>query len=642
MDEHTCAGLSSLEASQRQEAGLGNEMPKNRDGGLWVILRRNLLTLFNLLNLVMALALIAVGSYRNLLFLGVVVSNALIGTIQEVRAKRTHDRLVLLSEGKISVLRDGREEQLPASQLVQDDVVILRRGDQVPADAVALEGTALLDESLLTGESRSIEKTAGETLYAGSFVKSGRTVARLTAVGAESYAGKLQLSARKVKQGSSRLMRDLQQLIRVVTVILLPVGALLFWKQYSVLQLPLADSVTKTVASVLGMIPEGLMLLTSVALAAGVVTLGRKDTLVNELYGIETLARTDVICMDKTGTLTGGAMALEAVLPGEGVEEARVQECLRALLAALPSDSPTNAALAAALGTDSPHAALEVIPFSSERKWSAARFGDLGTVLMGAPERLLSGPWLEKAQAQAAEGLRVLAVMGGDRWPGPEEMHPEGLTPLALLTLSDALRPQVAETIAYFEKQDVRLMVLSGDSPVTVARVAADAGLPHAQEAIDLSAIQGEKDYGALSSQYTVFGRVSPEDKCGLVRALQQAGHSVAMIGDGVNDIPALKAADCSIAMAGGSDAASRVAQMTLMGGGFEAMPQILLEGRRVINNITRAASLFLVKNIFSLLLSLAMLLLPYAYPFAPIQLTFSRTFTVGSRPFVLALKPNR
>ncbi|MBE5793269.1 MAG: HAD family hydrolase [Clostridiales bacterium] len=635
-------GLSRSEAQERLRAGQGNEMPKSRDGGVGTILRRNLFTLFNLLNVLMAVALILVGSYRNLLFMGVVISNALIGTVQELRAKRTHDRLVLLGEGRVTVIREGQQELLPPSQLVLEDIVVLNRGDQVPADALVLEGSALLDESLLTGESASVEKLEGHQLYSGSFVKSGRVIARLTAVGANSYAGKLQLSARKVKHGKSRLMGDLQKLIRVVTVILLPVGILLFWKQYSVLKLGLADSVTKTVASVLGMIPEGLMLLTSVALAAGVVTLGRKDTLVNELYGIETLARTDVLCMDKTGTLTGGAMALEAICPVEGWQTVQVEERLRALLCALPSDSPTNEALADALGRESSHGALEVIPFSSERKWSAARFGALGTVVMGAPERLLSGALLVKAQQEAAKGLRVLAVMVGECWPDTEALMPDGLEAMALVTLSDALRPQVQETIRYFTEQDVRLLVISGDSPVTVARVAADAGLPDAEKAVDLSLIGGEKDYAALSREYTVFGRVSPEDKCGLVRALQKDGHSVAMIGDGVNDIPALKAADCSIAMAGGSDAASRVAQMTLMGGGFEAMPQILLEGRRVINNITRAASLFLVKNIFSLLLSLAMLALPFAYPFAPIQLTLISTLTVGFPSFVLALQPNR
>ncbi|MBR2924998.1 MAG: HAD-IC family P-type ATPase [Clostridia bacterium] len=635
-------GLSQRDVDERIRAGLSNEMPKTKDGGVGIILRRNLLTLFNLLNVLMALALILVGSYRNLLFMGVVISNALIGTVQEWRAKRTHDRLVLLSEGKVTAIRDGQRVQLASSRLVQDDVVILSRGDQVPADAKVLEGTASLDESLLTGESASVGKTTGDTLYSGSFVKSGRMVAQLTAVGAASYAGKLQLSARKVKHGKSRLMGDLQKLIRVVTVILLPVGALLFWKQYGVLRLSLEDSVTKTVASVLGMIPEGLMLLTSVALAAGVVTLGRKDTLVNELYGIETLARTDVICMDKTGTLTGGAMQLEEILPFEGWTEAQIRQRLYGLLSALPSDSPTNAALAEAIGAEDADRALEVIPFSSERKWSAARLATLGTVVMGAPERLCSGQWLDAAQAEAAKGLRVLAVLTGDGWPSPETEIPEDLQPMALVTLSDSLRPQVQETIRYFDGQDVRLLVISGDSPVTVARVAADAGLPDAEKAVDLSAIPGEKDYTALSRDYTVFGRVSPEDKCGLVRALQADGHSVAMIGDGVNDIPALKAADCSIAMAGGSDAASRVAQMTLMGGGFEAMPQILLEGRRVINNITRAAALFLVKNIFSLLLSLAMLALPFAYPFAPIQLTLISTLTVGFPSFVLALQPNK
>ncbi|MBE5801732.1 MAG: HAD family hydrolase [Clostridiales bacterium] len=634
-------GLSSAEAAQRMKAGKHNEMNRSKEGGVGTILRRNLLTLFNLLNMALAAALIAVGSYRNMLFLGVVVSNALIGTVQEWRAKRTHDRLTLLSESTIRVYRDGVITELPSRELVLDDVVCLSRGEQVPADGIVLEGSADVDESLLTGESVSVSKAAKDGLYAGSYLKSGSVKARLTAVGADSYAGRLQLAARKVKHEESRLMKELRWLIRWVSLLILPVGALLFWKQSGMESLPLAENVTKTVASVLGMIPEGLMLLTSVALAAGVVKLGRKQTLVNQLYGIETLARTDVICMDKTGTLTGGRMTMEEIIPIGEMDGDALQERLRAFFSALPSDSPTSVALAEAIGSESEYGALEVIPFSSERKWSAARFGSLGTVVLGAPERLLAGEILEVARGYAAEGLRVLAVLCGDGWQEAEGELPVRVVPAALITVSDALRPMVRDTVAYFQQQGVRLMVISGDSSVTVSRVAMDAGLPDGEKMIDLAAINAPKDYTQLSREYTVFGRVSPEDKRGLVQALKADGHSVAMIGDGVNDIPALKAADCSIAMAGGSDAASRVAQMTLMSGGFDALPDIVLEGRRVINNITRAASLFLVKNILSLILSLAMLILPYAYPFAPIQLTLVSTLTVGLPSFVLALQPS-
>lgn len=634
-------GLTQEEVRARREQGRTNTMPRRTEGGVADILRRNVLTLFNLLNLCLAGLLLWVGSHRDMLFLGVVLSNTLIGTIQELRAKRTHDRLQLLSEGRVRVMRDGVECRLSPQELVLDDVVLLSRGDQIPADATVLSGAGEADESLLTGESAPVSKAAGDTLYSGSFLVSGSVAARLTAVGTDSYAGQLQLSARRVKRAQSELMRDMRRIIRWVSVLIVPIGAAMFSRQYASVDLGLRDAVTGTVASMLGMIPEGLILLTSVSLAAGVVALGRRNALVNELFGIETLARTDVVCMDKTGTLTSGEMVLDRTLALNGVPPEEIAAYMAALLRASSDETPTVRALAEAFSAVSAPEIVQAVPFSSARKWSAAQAEGLGSVVLGAPERLLKGEALKQAQALAAQGLRVLALLCA---PAPlcGEALPEGLVPAALLCLRDALRPNVQKTVRYFGEQGVTLKVISGDSPLTVSHAAAAAGVPGADRMVDLSTIEGEKDYTALSRHYTIFGRVSPQDKQGLIEALRKDGHGVAMVGDGVNDIPALKAADCSIAMAGGSDAACRVAQITLLDADFDVMPRIVLEGRRVINNITRAASLFLVKNIFSLLLSVLLLIFPFAYPFAPIQLTLVSSLTIGIPSFVLALQPSR
>lgn len=634
-------GLTQEEVRARREQGRTNTMPRRTEGGVADILRRNVLTLFNLLNLCLAGLLLWVGSHRDMLFLGVVLSNTLIGAIQELRAKRTHDRLQLLSEGRVRVMRDGVECRLSPQELVLDDVVLLSRGDQVPADATVLSGAGEADESLLTGESAPVSKAAGDTLYSGSFLVSGSVAACLTAVGADSYAGQLQLSARRVKRAQSELMRDMRRIIRWVSVLIVPIGAAMFSRQYASVDLGLRDAVTGTVASMLGMIPEGLILLTSVSLAAGVVALGRRNALVNELFGIETLARTDVVCMDKTGTLTSGEMVLDRTLALNGVPPEEIAAYMAALLRASSDETPTVRALAEAFPASNAPEIAQAVPFSSARKWSAAQAEGLGSVVLGAPERLLKGEALKQAQALAAQGLRVLALLCA---PAPlcGEALPEGLVPAALLCLRDALRPNVQKTVRYFGEQGVTLKVISGDSPLTVSHAAAAAGVPGADRMVDLSTIEGEKDYTALSRHYTIFGRVSPQDKQGLIEALRKDGHGVAMVGDGVNDIPALKAADCSIAMAGGSDAACRVAQITLLDADFDVMPRIVLEGRRVINNITRAASLFLVKNIFSLILSVLLLIFPFAYPFAPIQLTLVSSLTIGIPSFVLALQPSR
>jgi cation-transporting ATPase E len=638
------AGLTTAEAQARAARGLGNHLPKSGEHGAAAIVRRNVFTLFNLLNIVLAGLLLWIGSYRNMLFMGVVVSNAVIGLVQELRAKRTHDRLLLLSEGRVRTLRDGAETALPPSALVAGDVVRLTRGDQAPADARVLAGEADVNESLLTGESEPITKRAGDSLLSGSYLTEGELTAELTQVGAKSFAGQLQLSARRVKRPESALMGALNRIIRVVSILLVPIGMALYLRQTAVLGLTVPDAVTKTVAATLGMIPEGLILLTSVALAVGVVRLGGRGALVNELYGIENLARVDVLCLDKTGTLTSGQMRVTGLVPLEDTADAEAVSALRALTAALRAEEgPTFAALRETYPPAEDVQPLATVPFGSGRKWSAAQVAGLGTLVLGAPERVAAGhpAVLEAARTHAAQGVRVLALCRAEA-PLAGKVLPEGLSPLALVLVGDTLRPDAKDTLAYFRAQGVQLKIISGDSALTVSRIAAEAGLDGAERAVDVSALGALPDYDALARDYAVFGRVSPEDKRQLVAALKRQGRTVAMVGDGVNDIPALKAADCSIAMAGGSEAAARVAQITLLNADFAVVPHIVLEGRRVINNITRASALFLVKNLFSFLLAALLLVLPLAYPFAPIQLTLVSTLTIGIPSFVLALQPNR
>ena len=635
------SGLTKEEVAQRVQKGQTNLTQTVPTKSVKRIIRDNICTLFNLINVILAALVIAVGSYKNVLFMGVILCNTAIGIFQEIRAKRTVDRLSLISAPKAHVLRDGALIQLPMEELVLDDIMMLEAGQQVGADCVLLEGNCEMDESLLTGESDPIHKAPGEELLSGSIVVSGKGYARINRVGKDSYAAKILGDVKYIKKPHSEIMVAINQILKVIGIGIIPVGLLLFGKSLFFTDANFSLAIVSTVAALIGMIPEGLILLTSVSLAAGVVALGRRNALVNELFGIETLARTDVVCMDKTGTLTSGEMFLDRTLPLGDATPEEIGTCMALLLHTGADETPTVRALSQAFAAADGAAVLQAVPFSSERKWSAAQAEGLGSVLLGAPERLLSGQALTQAQTLASEGLRVLALARSS-FPLSGETLPEGLIPLALLCLRDALRPNVQKTVRYFGEQGVALKVISGDNPLTVSHAAAAAGVPGADRMVDLSALSGSKDYAALSRSYTIFGRVSPQDKQGLIEALRKDGHGVAMAGDGVNDIPAPKAAACSIAMAGGSDAACRVAQITLLDADFDVMPRIVLEGRRVINNITRAASLFLVKNIFSLILSVLLLIFPFAYPFAPIQLTLVSSLTIGLPSFVLALQPSR
>ena len=637
-------GLSEAQVRARVEAGLTNQTSRAPGKTTAQILRGNLMTLFNLLNLVLAILLISVGSYKNALFMIVIILNAVIGTVQELRAKKTVEKLSVISAPTALAVRSGREVKLGVSELVLDDVMVLKSGMQICADGVVLEGEIEVNESLLTGESDPILKRPGDGLMSGSFVVSGRANARVDKVGDDNYAAQLTRDAQRLKKPNSELMKSLNALIRVISVVILPLGAALFIKSRFILHESLQDGVVSTVAAMVGMIPEGLILLTSVALAVGVIRLAQRKTLVQELYCMETLARVDVLCLDKTGTITEGSMEVQGIIPLAAPED-QVRTDMGILASALQDDNPTFAALRAAFPPIQGSAPLKVVPFSSARKWSGARFEKLGSLVLGAGEFVLGADYQSirgRVEECAQKGQRVLVLAQSDQDFQGEQGLPQGLKPLALLTLADKIRPEAAGTLRFFAEQDVDLRVISGDNPKTVAAVAGRAGLKDAQLCVDASTLKTEEQIRQAAARYKVFGRVTPEQKCKLVRALKAQGHVVAMTGDGVNDVPALKEADCSVAMASGSDAARQVAQLVLLDNNFASMPHVVLEGRRVINNIRRSASLFLTKTLFSFLLAIISLIFGAGYPFEPIQLTLFSTITIGIPSFFLALEPNR
>ena len=634
-------GLSEAEAERRMKNGQGNRATHEQGKSVGRILFENVFTFFNMLNLLLGVCLALVGSYRNMLFLGVVLSNTIIGTFQEIRAKNAVRRLELLHTVETCALREGREVRLPPEELVEGDIIILHAGDQIPADAIVLSGVGSADESLLTGESDAVPKHQDEWLLSGSYITEGRLTAQLVNVGDRSYLNQLTQTAKHIKRPKSVLMSDLNRLVHLISMVLLPVGILLMVKQYLILKLPLSVAVPRVVAALVGMIPEGLILLCSVALAVGVVRLGRQQMLVSEMYGIETLARIDTLCLDKTGTLTTGRMTVDGLLPVEA-EEAEIGRALSRFVGAFDDDSPTLRAIRAAYPPSAREEAA-LLPFSSKIKKSAAAFGDGQTLILGAPSFVLDDvtPYSELMSEHARRGLRVIALCEGDGGLRGAECPPVRRV-LGFVCLRDEIRDNARETLEYFASQQVNIKVISGDDQETVSRIAALAGVPGAEKCVDLHTLSSEEDIREAAEKYTVFGRVTPSQKQLLVQTLKARGHSVGMTGDGVNDIPALKAADCSIAIGSDASAARHVAQMTLLNGDFSVLPKAVAEGRRVIGNIRRTSTLFLVKTIYSILLSLLTLILPVRYPFQPIQLSLISSLTIGIPGFFLAMQPNK
>lgn len=691
-------GLTNEQVQERIAEGKVNvnENPNTRT--YKQIILENTLTFFNFLNIALLVLVLFVRSYKNSMFMGIILINTVIGIIQEIRAKKTIDKLAILTESKTVVLREGKKWSISTEKLVLDDLIFLKTGDQVPADVKVLEGTVEVNESLLTGESDNLSKSQGDELFSGSFVTSGEACCQVIHVGKDNYASQITSEAKEFKRHNSELRNSLNAILKVISIIIVPLGAMLFYKQYMIVGDTLKDSVVNMVAAVLGMIPEGLVLLTSVALTLGSMVLATKKTLVQELYCIETLARVDTLCLDKTGTITEGTMKVEDVQlydtvqttvvqhtakfdpeTGEPVqnvsalkpevtvsaekENGQIQETVNSetvsqeerqklqeidhimgnMMSVLHDQNATADALRKRFPSRSDLKLIHAIPFSSDRKYSGAVFEGRGTYLMGAAQFLFpegNEELLEHCSSYAQEGYRILVLAHSEQETKGTE-RPTGLEPLGLFLITDVIREEAPDTLAFFDSQGVDLKVISGDDPVTVSAIAKKAGLKNANHYIDATTIKTSEEMQRAVAECSVFGRVTPQQKKQMVQALQSQKHTVAMTGDGVNDVLALKEADCSIAMAAGSDAAKNIANVVLLDSNFGAMPHIVNQGRRVVNNIRSAASMFLIKTIFSVLLSLITIFFGDAYPFEPIQMSLISACAVGIPTFLLTQENN-
>ena len=691
-------GLTNEQVQERIAEGKVNvnENPNTRT--YKQIILENTLTFFNFLNIALLVLVLFVRSYKNSMFMGIILINTVIGIIQEIRAKKTIDKLAILTESKTVVLREGKKWSISTEKLVLDDLIFLKTGDQVPADVKVLEGTVEVNESLLTGESDNLSKSQGDELFSGSFVTSGEACCQVIHVGKDNYASQITSEAKEFKRHNSELRNSLNAILKVISIIIVPLGAMLFYKQYMIVGDTLKDSVVNMVAAVLGMIPEGLVLLTSVALTLGSMVLATKKTLVQELYCIETLARVDTLCLDKTGTITEGTMKVEDVQlydtaqttvvqhtakfdpeTGEPVqnvsalkpevtvsaekENGQIQETVNSetasqeerqklqeidhimgnMMSVLHDQNATADALRKRFPSRNDLKLIHAIPFSSDRKYSGAVFEGRGTYLMGAAQFLFpegNEELLEHCSSYAQEGYRILVLAHSEQETKGTE-RPTGLEPLGLFLITDVIREEAPDTLAFFDSQGVDRKVISGDDPVTVSAIAKKAGLKNANHYIDATTIKTSEEMQRAVAECSVFGRVTPQQKKQMVQALQSQKHTVAMTGDGVNDVLALKEADCSIAMAAGSDAAKNIANVVLLDSNFGAMPHIVNQGRRVVNNIRSAASMFLIKTIFSVLLSLITIFFGDAYPFEPIQMSLISACAVGIPTFLLTQENN-
>lgn len=639
------SGLSAEQVKRRFAQGENNYKVESSTLSVSEIVRSNVCTYFNLVFAVIAVLLAIVGAWSDMLFLPIIVANTCIGIIQEVHSKKVLDKLSILNAPHAVVIRDGKRQEIPADQLVLDDIVEFSAGSQIPADAKVVSGELQVNESLITGESDEIEKREGDSLLSGSFVVSGKACARLEKVGKDSYISKLTLQATKSKKGEqSEMIRSLNYLIMVMGIIIIPIGIALFVQSFIYNEGTFHDSITGMVAAIIGMIPEGLYLLTSVALAVSSVRLAQKKVLIHDMKCIETLARVNVLCVDKTGTITESGMHVYDFSVLDGADQLEISQLLADFVAAQEKDNATMEALKAHFSNGSGMRAREVYSFSSETKYSGAVMNDGKSYVIGAPEFVLRGQFAqyqEQIATYSSKGYRVLVFA---QYEGTLDRKPltEPVLPLCFVMLANPIRKGAKETFTYFAENDVDIKVISGDNPLTVSVIAAEAGIVGAERFVDASTLKEKEDYYRAVEEYTVFGRVTPSQKRMLVQALKEHKKTVAMTGDGVNDVLALKDADCSVAMASGSEAASNVAQLVLLDSDFSRMPSVVAEGRRVVNNIERTAALYIVKNIFSMLLAIFSVILMLDYPLEPSQVSLISMFTIGIPSFVLALEPNK
>ena len=638
-------GLSAEQVKERFACHADNYKVESSTMSVSDIVKSNVFTYFNLVFAVIAVLLSIVGAWRDMLFLPIIVANTCIGIVQEIHSKKVLDKLSILNAPQSVVIRDGKKAKISADKLVLDDVVEFTAGSQIPADAKVIDGELQVNESLITGESDEITKRAGDQLLSGSFVVSGKAYARLEKVGKDSYISKLTLQATKSKKGEqSEMIRSLDYLIMVMGIIIIPIGIALFVQSFIYNEGTLHDSITGMVAAIIGMIPEGLYLLSSVAMAVSSVRLAQKKVLIHDMKCIETLARVNVLCVDKTGTITEPGMHVYEVELLDGVDEDATTKILADVVRAQNRDNATMEALQAHFTENGGMHAKEVFSFSSETKFSGAIMEDGKSYVIGAPEFVLRSQF-EEYQEQIAEysskGYRVL-VFGEYEGTLTKKPLTEPVVPMGFVMLANPIRKGAKETFTYFAENEVEIKVISGDNPLTVSVIAKEAGIANAERYVDASVLKTKSDYYNAVEEYTVFGRVTPNQKRMLVQALKAHKKTVAMTGDGVNDVLALKDADCSVAMASGSDAASNVSQLVLLDSDFSRMPSVVAEGRRVVNNIERTAALYIVKNIFSMLLAVFSVILLLDYPLEPTQVSLISMFTIGIPSFILALEPNK
>lgn len=637
-------GLNSKQVEERKAKNLINKDTTLPTKSIKQIISENFLTLFNFLNLLLAIAIFAVGSYKNMLFLGIVIINTAISTIQEIHSKHMVDKLAVLASAKALVIRNGKKQEISIHEIVLDDVIEFETGNQVATDCIIEDGEIEVDESYITGESDSIYKQKGEQLLSGSIILSGTCIARVEHIGEENYTSQISSGAKYVKKVKSEIMSSLSKIIRILTFAIIPIGLLLFANQYFLLEVSIQESVVKTVAAMIGMIPEGLVLLTSTVFAIGVIKLSKQKVLVQELYCIETLARVDTLCLDKTGTLTQGKMEVEKYI-SKNNDNKLFEEIVSKVVNSSKDNNSTMLALKEKFKKEEDCNVLKIVPFSSQTKWSGVTLEEYGTYILGAPEFILREKveQYEKEIKEECNKYRVLVLVhSNEELREREKELPKQIEVVGFIYLRDKVRKEAKDTLEYFKKQDVDVKIISGDNPITVSEIAKQVGIKEYKNYIDASKLKSEEDIKNAVLKYTIFGRVTPTQKKSIILALKEQGKTVAMTGDGVNDVLALKEADCSIAMANGSDATKNVSQLILLDSNFSSMPQVVVEGRRSINNLERSASLFLVKTIYSAILAILFLLIGEEYPFMPIQLSLISLVTIGIPSFLLALEPNK
>ena len=635
-------GLTDEQIEQRKEKNLVNYDTTVPTKSIKKILKDNFFTLFNFLNLFLGIAIFLVGSYKNMLFLGIVIINTAISTIQEIHSKRVIDKLSVLASSKVKVIRNGKKQEISIYDLVLDDITELTMGNQIATDSKILEGEVEVNESFITGEPNSITKKQGDILLSGSYIVSGKCIAKVKHVGEDNYTAQISSGAKYVKKINSEIMKSLNKIIKILTFAIIPIGLALFYSHLYIQEENIHNAVVRSVAAIIGMIPEGLVLLTSTVLAVSVIRLSRSKVLVQELYCIETLARVDTLCLDKTGTLTEGIMEVKDFIPINRTKE-EMENILGNIANAQEDENTTIQAIKDYfIKVSNQWEPTQKIPFSSQTKWSGVTFGNQGTYVIGAPEIILKNQWekYKKIIEEQAQNYRVLVLAYSEKACVNKEL-PESIEIVGLICLFDKIRKEAKSTLEYFEKQGVAIKIISGDNPITVSKIAKQVGLKNHDKYIDMSNIE-EEQVEEIANKYSIFGRVSPTQKKQLVEAMQKRGKTVAMTGDGVNDVLALKTADCSIAMANSSDATKSVSQLILLDSNFASMPKIVVEGRRTINNIQRSASLFLVKTIYSCILAIMFLIMQNSYPFVPIQMSLISLVTIGIPSFLLALEPNK